>query len=69
MAKIELKLSNKFLDTQSMSELEQKFWNWLERFEITQGDMQEKNLKVKIVVEGTYFYDTKLDKNIEDTNK
>ena len=69
MAKIDLKLSNKFLDTQSMSELEQKFWNWLERFEITQGDMQEKNLKVKIVVEGTYFYDTKLDKNIEDTNK
>lgn len=64
MVKIELSLSNKFLDTHTMSELEQKLWDWLERFEISQGDLQERNVKVKIVIEGDYFYDTKLGKEI-----
>ena len=66
MAKIELELSNKFLDKQTMSELECKFWKWLERYEIYQGDLEEKQLKIKIIVEGKYFYDSKLNKNIED---
>ena len=56
MGKDELKLSNKFLDKQTMSELETKFWDWLDKHEIIQGECSNlPGLKIKIVVEADFI--------------
>jgi len=52
MAKIELSLTNQFLDRHLNGELEYYIWQWLSKYEISQGDLEAKKLRMKIVVEG-----------------
>lgn len=70
MVKVELKLSNKFLDTHSMGMLERKIWDFLERYELFQGDLEEINcVKIKLVAESDHFYDTKKQVMVEWENQ